>query len=40
MTSQLRHFHKTINMYSELNSLQNIYFKFVIFQELTNGAIL
>jgi len=35
MTSQWRHCNKTHSWYSELNSLQNVYFGFFIFGKLT-----
>jgi len=35
MTSQWRHHNKTHSCYSELNSLQNVYFWFLIFGKLT-----
>ena len=35
MTSQWRHRNKTHSLYSELNSLQNVYFGFFIFGKLT-----
>jgi len=35
MTSQWRHRHKTHSCYSELNSLRNVYFGFLIFGKLT-----